>query len=79
MTIVQKGKANIVYKIRKQQTIQLLWTVKTVTSCHAMTHLITPDFNIPVCNWLIPFNGELIWGQSSTPDPRRSGRAWNLE
>lgn len=42
------------------------------------THLICPDLNIPVCLRFIPFNGELIRRQSSTPDPRWRGWPWGL-
>ena len=41
-------------------------------------HLICADRNIPVCSRFIPFNGELIRRQSSTPDPRWRGWPWGL-
>ena len=42
------------------------------------THLICADRNIPVCSRFIPFNGELIRRQSSTPDPGWRGWPWGL-
>lgn len=43
------------------------------------TNLVTPDGDIPVCNRFIPFNSDLIWRQSSAPDPWRRRRAWDLK
>ena len=43
------------------------------------TDLVAPDGNIPVCNRFIPLDSDLIWRQSSAPDPRRGRRTWSLK
>ena len=52
--------------------------LRVVENKFVPTHLICPDLNIPVCSRFIPFNGELIRRQSSTPDPRWRGWPWGL-